>query len=116
MALQYTKLADPAYVASSVGSIYANPASTKSYIKSILLYNGNTTTETVTVHMVPDSGGALGTAGVSNRILRRALIADETIEFAPEYPIVLTDENDSIMAVTTTASKVVVVVSGDKDA
>lgn len=116
MALQYGKLADIQYVASSAGSLYANPASTKTYIKSIVLFNGNTTTETVKLYNVPDATAALGTAGVSNIFLQKDLAANETFIIDLEYPIVLTDQNDSLQAVTTTASKVTVQIMGNKDA
>jgi len=116
MALLRTRLADIQYIAAAAGSIYSNAAATKTYIRGLILHNGNTTSETVTVHNVPDSSGSLGTAGVSNKFLKVALAADETLFVDLTYPIALTDTNDSIQAVTTTASKVTVQVLGDKDA
>lgn len=116
MALSYGKLADIQYVASSAGSIYSNPASTKTYIKSIVLFNGNTTAETVKLYNVPDSTAALGTAGVSNIFFTKDLAANETFIFDLEFPLVLTDTNDSIQASTTTGSKVTVQLLGNTDA
>ena len=118
MALQNTRLADIQYVPSTVGSIYSNPATTKSYLKGLLLFNGNTSTETVKIYNVPDASAALGTAGVSNQIAEFSLIAKETLFFplnVDGMPTVLLDTNDSIQAVTTTASKVTVCVIGDKE-
>jgi hypothetical protein len=116
MAISRGKLADIQYVASSAGSIYANPASTKTFIAGFTLFNGNTTTETVKLYNVPDSGGSLGTAGVSNQFLEIRLASLETFVFeAPSDGIVLTDTNDSIQASTTTASKVTVIIHGTKD-
>jgi hypothetical protein len=118
MALQHAKLADIAYVASSAGSVYANPASTKSYLKGVILFNGNTTTETVKLYVVPDSAAALGTAGVANQVAELSVAAKETVFFplnVDGFPIVLTDENDALFATTTTASKVTVIVLGDKE-
>lgn len=117
MALQRGKLTDIAYIAATAGSIYANPGSTKSYIKAIILHNTNTTSETVTLNNVPDSSGSLGTASTANQFFKKALAADETFVWSfEEYPLVLTDTNDAIFAATTTASKVTVQILGDKDA
>lgn len=116
MALNRTKLADIAYIASTAASVYANPASTKTYIRALILYNNNTTTEVVELHNVPDSSGSLGTAGVANKFLKINLVADETLFLKLDYPIVLTDTNDALFAKTTTASKVTIQLQGDKDA
>lgn len=116
MALQRGKLADIQYIPSSAGSVYSNPASTKTYIKSIVLFNGNTTTETVKLYLVPDSAGSLGTAGVSNQFAEYDLETKETVEVPFEYGLTLADTNDSLQAVTTTASKVTIILLGDKDA
>ncbi len=116
MTMQRTKIADIQYVASSAGSIYSNSSGEKTYLRSLIFHNTNTTDETVKVYNVPDSSGSVGTADTSNRFLAFTLPANDTFEFSPEYPIVLTDENDSIQAETTTASKVTVQVLGDKDA
>lgn len=112
----YEKLADIQYVASSVGSVLANPSSTRTAVKAIILYNGNTTAETVELHNVPDSTGSLGTADASNRFFKQAIAADETYEIAFSYPIVLKDTNDAIFAKTTTGSKVTIMLLGDKRA
>lgn len=114
-ALIHGKLADIAYVASSVGSIYANPSSTKTYIRGIVLFNGNTTAETVKLYNVPDATAALGTAGVGNQFAEYQLLSKETMIIALPMPIVLTDTNDSLQAVTTTASKVTVQLQGSID-
>lgn len=116
MALQRTKLADIAYIASTAGSIYANPASTKTYVRGFTIHNDNSTAETVKLYYVADSAGSLGTAATSNKFLEVSLAAKDTLFLEVPYSIVLTDTNDSIQAVTTTASKVTVIVHGDKDA
>lgn len=116
MARQYTRLADIQYVSSTAAAIYTNAASTKSYIKSIVLFNGNTTSETVKLYNVPNSGASAGTAGVSNQFAEIVLAPTETLMFDIPYPITIIDENDTIQASTTTASKVTVQILGDKDA
>ena len=116
MALQRAKLADIQYVGSSAGSLFSNPASTKTFVRGVVLHNTNTTAETVKVYVVPDSGGALGTAGAGNRVLNILLPANDTLFVEFPYSVVLSDTNDSIQAETTTASKVTALVIGDKDA
>ncbi len=116
MAITRGKLADIQYVASTAGSIYSNPSSTKTFISGITLFNGNTSSETVKIYYVPDSGGSLGTAGASNQFLEIVLTPGETFIYeAPSDGIVLSDTNDSIQAITTTASKVTVQLHGVKD-
>ena len=116
MARLFTRLTDIQYIASTAGAIYTNAASTTSYIKSLVLFNGNTSTETVKLYNVPNNGASVGTAGDANQFAEISLAAKETLMFDLPYPITITDENDTIQAVTTTASKVTVQVLGDKDA
>lgn len=110
---QLAKLGDIQYVPSSVGSVYSNPASTKTFVRSILLYNGDTVVQNISLHNVADSAGSVGTAGAGNRFFKQNLAADETLEIPFGYALVLTDTNDSIQAVTTTASKVTIMLMGD---
>lgn len=116
MARQYTRLADIQYVAATAGAIYTNPASTTSYAKSLILFNGHTSTETVKLYNVPDNAGAVGTAGAGNQFAEISLAPLETLMFDLPYPITMIDENDTLQASTTTASKVTVQILGDVDA
>lgn len=116
MALQRAKLADIQYIPATAGSLYANPASTTTFIRGLLLHNTNTTAETVKLYVVPDSAGALGTATSAHLILNVSLAANDTLLVELPYAVVLTDTNDSIQAITTTASKVTALLFGDKDA
>lgn len=117
MAIIRGRLANISTLPSTVGSIYSNPGSTKTFIKGITLYNSNTSTETVKLYNVPDSGGSVGTAAETNQFLEIALASKEAFMF--EFPgdgAVLEDVNDSIQGVTTTASKVTYQFHGVKDA
>lgn len=115
MARQFTRLADIQYVPSTAGAIYTNASSTTTFIKSFVLFNGNTSAENVKLYNVPDNAGAVGTAGDSNQFMEVSLAAKETLMFDMPYPITLINENDTIQAITTTASKVTVQILGDKD-
>lgn len=117
MTFTIKKLADIQYIPSSAGSIFTNPADTTTGIKSIVLFNGNTTAETVKLYAVPNSGGSLGTAGPGNIFFQQDIAPNETRSFVFDgAPLCLDAENDSIQAVTTTGSKVTVLLAGAQDA
>jgi hypothetical protein len=115
MARQNTRLVDIQYVPSSVGSIYANAAAGKSFIAGFVLFNNHTSSVTVSLHNVPDSGGSLGTAGNGNKFHEITLATKETSILEFDYPVVLIDTNDSIQASATVASQVTIQVLGDRD-
>ena len=117
MAIIRGRLADIQTLPATVGSIYANPASTKTFISGFTLFNSHTAAETVKLHNVPDSGGSLGTAAATNQFLEVVLASKETLIFeAPSDGIVMEDTNDSIQAVTTGANRVTVIIHGVIDA
>jgi hypothetical protein len=115
MARQNTRLADIQYVASTAGAIYTNAASTKTYIKSFVLYNSGATSQLVKLYNVPDSTGSVGTAGVDNQFAEVNILSKETFMLDLPYPITIIDENDTIQAETATGSQVTVQLLGDKD-
>jgi hypothetical protein len=117
MAIIRGPLANIQTLPSTVGSLYANPASTKTFVKGVTLFNSNTTAELAKLYNVPDSGGSLGTAAVTNQILEVSLQPLET--FVIDFPgdgIAMGDTNDSLQGVTTTASKVTISLHGVQDA
>jgi hypothetical protein len=104
--LQFAGLGGPVVIPSTVGAVYTVPASTTVYIKTMIVHNTNTSAETVTIHVVPNSGGSVGTAAAANRIYNFALSGGESLTIELSFPITLTAQNDTIQAATTTASKV----------
>lgn len=113
MAWNEVRLADSQYVGSSAAAVVTNAASTKTQIKTIVLFNQNTTTETVKIYRVPDNAGAVGTAGVANQIYQLDITTKQTVMIEVlGLGWVLSDTNDTIQMETTTASKVVVAVDG----
>lgn len=116
MALQRTRLTDPAFLAAAAAAVYTNPAATKTHVRGFLLHNTDSAAVIVTLHFVPASGGAVGTAAAGNRILKVSLAADETLLFEVPFGLVMTATNDTIQGLAGTASKVVCMVLGDKDA
>lgn len=115
MSLARTKLGNIAQIAAAAASLLANAASTKTYVRSITLFNGNTTPELVKLYNVPGVSGALGSAALANQFLEVSLAVKETMIIDWAYPIVLTATNDSIQGSTTTASKVTIMFHGDTD-
>jgi hypothetical protein len=96
MALQFDKLMDIASVATGASaSFYANPASTKTYVGSIILHNSAGAERIVTLNNVPDSAGSLGTPAATNQNFKVTLATLETLILEPKYPFVLTDTNDA---------------------
>lgn len=102
-----TLITDTGTVASSAGALVTVASSIAEEFLTASFTNNNTTTETLKLYLVPNSTGSLGTAAATNCILTKALAADETYIHNIGAPIMLSATNDSIQAVTTTASKVV---------
>jgi hypothetical protein len=116
MARLYTRLADPQFIPSTVGSVYANPSASKTYISGYILFNTNTTSETVRIHNVPNNGAIIGTASDATQMDEVVLTTKTQLIRTFPYPITQIDLNDSIQAVTTTASRVTIQLLGDRDA
>lgn len=108
--MAWTNLTGIGYIASSAGAILTNTTTTE--IKGFVIHNTNTTAETVKIYNVVNSGGNVGTASTANKFFDRSIAANETYIFDVPYPITLLANNDTIQAVTTTASKVTVQVLG----
>lgn len=115
MALRRSKIQDPIQLADSVGTIYTNPASTKTYIRGIIFFNDNTSPELIRLYVVPDTAGAVGTASGANKILEYGMATKETYQMEFRQPIVLDETNETLQGFSTTASKVTCVLLGDRD-
>lgn len=115
MTLSRIRLTEIATLTTSAVSYYANPASTKTLVKSIILYNFSASSINVTVHLVPDSSGSVGTAANGNQIFSKDLLTKESFEFAPSYPFMLIDENDTIQASASANTSANILILGDKD-
>jgi hypothetical protein len=113
MAFAYSRLTEITQVADSAGAVLTNASGTTTYIRVIVIHNTNSTIENVVLYNVPDNAGAVGTAAAANQFYKEAVDPNETILFEIEAPgIILEDENDTIQAVTDTASKVTIQMYG----
>jgi hypothetical protein len=109
--MPWTNLTGIANIASTAGAIRTNTTTTE--IKGFVIHNTNTTAETVKLYNVPNSSGSVGTASnTTNIFFNRSIAVNETYIFDVPYPLTLLSVNDTIQAVTTTASKVTVQVLG----
>ena len=112
MAFDYSRLAEITTIANSAGNIYHHASGT-AYIRLIIIHNGNTTSEVVKLYMVPNNGGADGTAGATNIFFNQNVIPNETLFIEIKEPgLMFLDAHDTLQAVTTTASKVTIQVYG----
>ena len=112
MAFSYSRLTEITTIAATTGTLYTNAASTTTYIRLIVIHNGNTTTEAVKLYCVPNGGSA----GATTVFYQESLPSYETrfLEFTPPG-MVLEDSADLIQGVTTTASKVTFQMYGGKE-
>jgi hypothetical protein len=134
MALAKANLGFPLVVsAGTTATAYSVGSAKTAYIRSIVICNtfsgsiSSTTAQTVQIYMVPNSGGAVGTATAGNRIGRVSLTADDTFFYDLQYPIVLQNTGDSIQVfnegtyawsfsgIATATNPVNVIVLGDKE-
>jgi hypothetical protein len=117
MALNRAKLADAQQVASSAGALITNAASTKTWIRGIVLHNTSASTAiTVKLYNVPDSGGAVGTAAASNQFFEKEIaIAGTHYIDLPGPGFVLSDTNDTIQGEDGVGSTVSIWFIGDNE-
>ena len=121
MALAKVGLGFPVSCAiNSTTTVYANPASTVTYVRSLLIHNVATVNQvTLSVHVIANSGGAVGSTADSNRVFRLTLEPLDTYFTELAFPIILTGTNDSIRVVnsnTTAGDTLTVMLLGDKEA
>lgn len=91
-------------VASSKGTLYTVPANTVAYIKSLTVFNTNTTNETVIIYLKP---------GATSRKWRKYILTpDESADALDLVGPIILEAGDLIEAETTTASKVDYVITG----
>lgn len=106
--------------ANATTTVYANPATTTAYIRSLLLHNRSSTdVVSMSIHLVQNSTGAVGSVADSNRIARIALQPFDSYFLELAFPITLTATNDAIRAVnhnTTAGQDANILILGDKEA
>jgi hypothetical protein len=88
------------------------------YIRSVILHNiDSVNSSTVRIHVVPNSGGSVGTASSNNQLAQLSVQPTDTYFFELAYPITLSNNNDTIqIANSSTTDAVNVLILGDKEA
>lgn len=114
--LQSKQIINPKQLLATATSIYTNPAATKTLIKTVLLHNTNTSTETVKLYFVVASGGNIGTPVVANRLINRSIISNDTVFITMPYPLILSSTNDALFGESTTANMTNILLLGEIDA
>jgi len=109
MATNKTKLMDvsaltnvPGLTVANCASVYANPASTTTFITEIDIHNTTASSVSIILCIVPNASGSLGTPAATNQVHRITLNAYDTalIQFAS--PIALIGTNDAIFGLAGT--------------
>lgn len=114
MAYAHAELHAIQYIPSSAGALYTQGASPATgFLRTIIVFNGNTTAELVKLYKVPNSTGSVGTAGASNQFYQESIEAGGTrIIDVSAQGIMFTATNDTLQGTTTTASKVTIQLYG----
>jgi hypothetical protein len=88
------------------------------YIRSVILHNiDSVNSSTVRIHVVPNSGGSVGTASSITQLAQLSVQPTDTYFFELAYPITLSNNNDTIqIANSSTIDAVNVLILGDKEA
>ncbi len=103
-------------ISDTAETIYANPVSTITHIGCIVLHNTDSSAQTITLYLVPDSSASVGTAATTNQIFKEELAVNETYPI-DDLKIIMGDTNDTIQAVCSgTTDKVNIFIFGAKNA
>ena len=87
------------------------------YIRSIICHNIDTiNSSTIKIHIVPNSGGSVGTASSINQLAQLSIQPTDTYFFELAYPVTLSSNNDTIRVYnSSTTDAVNVLILGDKE-
>lgn len=119
MALQKVGLGTVTRVALGTTAIVLTVGSAKTcYIRSIICHNIDTiNSSTIKIHIVPVSGGSVGTASSINQLAQLTIQPTDTYFFELAYPITLSTNNDTIKVYnSSTTDAINVLILGDKEA
>ena len=102
----------------TTSTVYSVSSAKTAYIRSVVIHNIDAiNSNTVKVHIVPNSGGSTGTASSINQLAQLSIQPLDTYFFELAYPITLSSDNDTIQVYnSSTTDAVNVLVLGDKEA
>lgn len=87
------------------------------YIRSVIIHNIDIfNSSTVKIHIVPVSGGSVGTASSDNQLAQLSIQPTDTYFFELAYPITLASTDDTIQVYnSSTTDAINVLILGDKE-
>lgn len=103
--------------AASTSTVYRVSSSQPAYIRSVIVHNTSQSATTVfKLHFVPNNSGSVGVASSSNVISQISIVAADTYFLEFMYPIVLSNNNDTIQIHNSSStSSINVLILGDKE-
>lgn len=102
----------------TTSTVYTVGSAQTTYIRSVIVHNiDSINSSTVSIHIVPNSAGSVGTASSVNRLAQLSIQPADTYFFELAYPITLASNNDTIQVYnSSTTDAVNVLILGDKEA
>lgn len=119
MALAQTTLGNITHISSgAAATVYVVSSAKTTYIKSFLVHSLNeSAVQNAEIYVVPNNGGAVGTASSVNRIAMLGIGTADTYFFECAYPITLVSNNDTIQVKNSLGSDAInIIVLGDREA
>lgn len=101
----------------TTSTVYTVGSAKTAYIRSVIVHNIDTVnSNTVKIHIVPNSDGSVGTASSVNQLAQLSIQPADTYFFELAYPITLPSTNDTIQVYnSSTTDAVNVLILGDKE-
>ena len=116
MAFDYHRLRDAGFLSDTIETLVVNAVGDKTYIRQIIVHNTGESAETVTLYRVPDDGGAVGAASLSNRLYNFDVEPNATYTIKLDTPgIILNDTNDTFQGVCSSEDVVVISIDGGRE-
>jgi len=104
----------PVWVTDSYAAYSTQSGAGKTQIHNIILHNTDTVTRTVSVHLIQNNAGSVGTPTTENRIGQFVLPANDTALWGLQgaAALVLDANNDTLQAIADVTEKVTIAVKG----
>ena len=104
----------PEWVTDAYAVYTLQSGSGKTQIHNIILHNTDTVSRTVSIHLVENATGAVGTPATENRVGQFVIDANDTAlwDFAGSAALVLDSDNDTLQAIADVTDKVTITVKG----
>lgn len=113
MSFTAKRLAEIQLLITGSAQLYANPASTNTYVQLVVLHNVTTGSVSASLWNVPDVGGATGSPAIANRFATPTITGSDSMILDYGKPgIVLEDENDCIYGAAEALNSITIQIYG----